>query len=431
MIQLDDAAASLHEAMVQDWGKLLARLLRRHRRPDLVEDALAEAFAQAARAWPVENVPSNPTGWLQTAADRRVIDALRRETVARNRTPLISVGAQRRGPERTHPGDHVDERLALIFMCAHPALADEVRPALALRFVLGVPTETIARLFLVPVPTMAARLTRAKKRLARSGIPFTVPDPTAWPERVEGVARSIYLAFTAGYAPGDDAVVRIRAAGEAVRLALLAEQIVPDEKHVLRTLSALLVLQHSRRETRADADGRIVVLADQDRSRWPQEEISSAVERLQRTPPVTGYAEELRLQAVIAACHALAPDFAETDWHTITAAYLRLEQQTGSPIVRLNRAIALAELSGPMAGLALLKGLEERLPGHHRVALARAELLRRDGQLDAARVAYQESISWCPLGAEARHLRARLNSLALRFSRSPPIGESACWRGPS
>lgn len=412
-----DAAAALQEAMLENWGSLLAGLLRRHRRPDLVEDALAEAFAQAARAWPSEGVPASPTGWLRTAADRRVVDALRREALVRDRAHLMSPDAENHEAGAAHPGDDVDDRLALIFMCTHPALAPEVRPALALRFVIGVPTETIARLFLVPVPTMAARLTRAKKRLVRSGIPFSVPEPAAWTERVETVARAIYLAFTAGYAPGGAEVVRINDAGEAVRLALLAERIVPDDGHVLRTLTALLMLQHSRRDARTDDRGRLVVLADQDRSRWRQHEITSAVERLQQTPPASGYIEELRLQGVIAACHALAPSFADTDWHTITAAYLRLEQQTGSPVVRLNRAIALSEVSGPMAGLALLKGLDERLPGHHRVAVARAELLRRGGRTEEARAAYREAIAWCPPGAEANHLQTRLESLGREATR--------------
>lgn len=405
-----DAEAALREAMLQDWGRLLAGLLRRYRRPDLVEDALAEAFAQAARAWTIGEVPANPVGWLQTTADRRVLDAVRHESLARSRAHVVPQVPPTM-PGKVSPGDGVDDRLALLFMCSHPAVAEEVRPALALRFVLGVRTEVIARLFLVPVPTMAARLTRAKKRLAHSGIPFSIPDPADWPERVEAVARSIYLAFTAGYAPGNDAVVRVQDAGEAVRLALLAERIVPDDGLVLRCLAALLLLQHSRRDARSDEYGRIVVLADQDRSRWYGGEIASAVERLERTPPDAGFSEELRLQAVIAACHALAPSFAETDWHTITAAYLRLEQQTGSPLVRLNRAIALAELSGPKAGLLLLKGLDERLPGHHRVAVARAEFLRRDGRMAGARTAYREALEQCPPGAEARHVQRRLKSL--------------------
>ncbi|NYD58493.1 RNA polymerase sigma-70 factor (ECF subfamily) [Nocardioides marinisabuli] len=417
--------------MQDDWGNLLAGLLRRHRRPDLVEDALAEAFAQAAQVWPDRGVPANPAGWLRTAADRRVVDSLRREAVARDRAHLVAPGAQpggrpggqpgtpvhepvheqAHGPGGAQLGQDVDDRLALIFMCTHPALAPEVRPALALRFVMGVPTETIARLFLVPGPTMAARLTRAKKRLAGSGIPFAVPDPAAWPQRVVGAARAIYLAFTTGYAPGGVEVVRARDAGEAVRLALLAERIVPDDRRVLTSLSALLLLQHSRRDARTDEQGRLVLLADQDRSRWHRQEIDAAVERLARLPPTTGYGEELRLQAVIAACHALAPSAGDTDWRTITAAYLRLEQLTGSPLVRLNRAVALAELSGPMAGLALLKGLDERLPGHHRVATARAELLRRGGHVDQARAAYLDALAWCPAGAESRHLHERLSSL--------------------
>ncbi len=411
MTQVNDAAATLQQTMLDGWGHLLAGLLRRHRRPDLVEDALAEAFAQAAHAWPTGGVPENPMGWLRTAADRRVLDVLRREALARNRVHLISLGVPPEATEHARPGDDVDDRLALIFMCTHPALSEEVRPALALRFVIGVPTETIARLFLVPVPTMQARLTRAKKRLAGSGIPFCLPSPEVWPQRVEGVARAIYLAFTAGYAPGGDEVVRVREAGEAVRLALLAERIVSDDSGVLRSLAALLLLQHSRRDARTDDEGRIVVLAEQDRSRWRADEIAAATELLGRTRPTVGYGEELRLQVVIAACHALASDFADTDWHTITAAYLRLEQLTGSPLVRLNRAVALAELSGPMAGLALLKGLDERLPGHHRVAVARAELLRREGLIPEARAAYREALTWCPPGAEARHLYRRLASL--------------------
>src|SRR5690625_7122786 len=184
--------------------------MHRFGRPDLVEDALADAFTEATAQWPSSGVPDYPVGWVRTVAYRRVVDALRRENTARAKTRLLAAGAEPTvsQPEPSVPGDDVDERLPLLFMATHPALAPEVRPALALRFVLGVPTADIARLFLVPQATMAARLTRARARLARSGIPFVVPDPTVWPERLDDVARAIYLAFTAGYAPGDEEIGR-------------------------------------------------------------------------------------------------------------------------------------------------------------------------------------------------------------------------------
>ena len=199
----------LGQALRDDWGRLLGRLIRSSGRPDLAEDALAEAFVQAAEQWHGRHVPANPAGWLSTTAQRRLIDAQRAEV--RRRTPEFRravASAESVAPVEPTPGDGVDDRMALLFMATHPALADDVRPALALRFVLGIPTEVIARLFLVPTPTMAARLTRAKRRLAEIGAAFRVPPPSAWPERVDDVARAIYLAFTAGYAPGGDEVRR-------------------------------------------------------------------------------------------------------------------------------------------------------------------------------------------------------------------------------
>ncbi|MGC0249044.1 RNA polymerase sigma factor [Pseudactinotalea sp. Z1748] len=293
-------------------------------------------------------------------------------------------------------------------MATHPALAEEVRPALALRFVLGVPTADIARLFLVPAATMAARLTRAKKRLAGSGIPFSIPDRNAWPDRLDDVARAIYLAFTAGYAPGGGHdVVRAQQAGEAVRLAGLATDLMPG-RPVLEALVALLRFQHARRDARVSPEGALVRLADQDRSRWRGAEIAAGLDRLTALSPTDGLAEELRLQALIAAFHATATRAADTDWAGIVRAYTRLEALAGSPIVRLNRAVAVGEAAGAMAGLAILRAAADELPGHHRVALVRAELLHRGGQAEAARQAYLEAIDACPDGAERDHTRARL-----------------------
>lgn len=308
------------------------------------------------------------------------------------------------------PGDHVDDRLALLFMATHPTLAEAVRPALALRFVLGISTETIARLFLVPTPTMAARLTRAKRRLAEIGVAFQVPDRQVWPERVNDVARAIYLGFTAGYTPGGDEPQRIMDASDSVRLAVLVANLIPDQP-TLEALAALVLLHHARRRARFEADGSLVLLADQDRTRWNHDEIRAGLRRLTALPPTIGYAEELRLQALIAAFHDTASAASDTDWAGIARAYRRLEEITGSPIVRLNRAVAVGEASGPLAGLAVLRAAGERLPGHHRVALVRAELLRRDARPNEARAAYAAALAAAPPGPERQHIATRLADL--------------------
>ena len=397
----------------EHWGRLLGQLIHRFGRPDLAEDALADAFAEAAATWPVDGAPANPAGWVRTVAHRRAVDALWREQTARGKAHLLldeGTGTVT-GTEPAFPGENVDERLPLLFMATHPALSPDVRPALALRFVLGVHTADVARLFLVPTATMAARLTRAKTRLVASGIPFAVPDPESWPERLDDVARAIYLAFTAGYAPsGGDEVVHVREAGEAARLADVAAELMPGQP-VLESLAALLRLQHARRDARITTDGQPARLVDQDRGRWRRDEIEVGLRRLTAVAPTRGLAEELRLQALIAAFHDTAPSHARTDWSAIARTYARLEELTGSVVVRLNRAVAVGEASGPMAGLAVLRAAQDRLPGHHRVALVRAELLRRDGQHGPAAAAYDEAIAACPDGVEREHIIAQRATL--------------------
>ena len=394
-----------------EWGRLLGRLIRTSGRPDLAEDALAEAFAQAAAQWPTDP-PANPAGWLAATAQRRLVDAQRSEI--RRRAPQFRsavVAAAAPPPDRPSlPGDDVDDRLALLFMAAHPALADEVRPALALRFVLGVPTESIATLFLVPTATMAARLTRAKRRLADVGAAFRVPDVAAWPDRVDDVARALYLAFTAVYVPGDDAARRLADAAEVVRLAVLAADLMPSSD-VLQALAALVQLHHARRDARFADDDVPVLLAQQDRTRWRADETATALRRLTALAPTDGYVEELRLQALIAAFHNTAVTAGDTEWAGIARAYRRLEALTGSPIVRLNRAVAEGEAHGAMAGLAVLRAVGERLPGHHRVELVRAELLLRDGRDAEARLALTAALAAAPNGPERRHIAARLREL--------------------
>jgi predicted RNA polymerase sigma factor len=393
-----------------EWGRLLALLVARFRRLDLAEDALAEAFEAAARRWPHDGVPDNPPAWLLTTARRRVLDRLRAEAVAARTLPVLAVEADlteeaaRVMADGTSHGQvgAVDERLRLVLLCAHPALAPEAAAALTLRLVLGVPTTDIARVFLVPVPTMAARLTRARKRLATES--FSVPTGPALVERLDAVAAIAYLAFTTAYAPGSgDDVVRVAEAGEAVRLVRVVREVAPTASLPdLDALLALVLLQHSRRDARV-RDGELVLLPDQDRTRWHRDEIAEALGLL--TPlvvasPSTPYL----LQALVAAEHAVAATSADTDWSRIAAWYAELEVLVGSPVVRLNRAVAVAEADGPEAGLRLLDGLD--LPGH-RLPGARAELLLRAGRAAEAAASYDEALAACDNVAEARHLRTR------------------------
>ena len=415
----DDALAA---AWRDHWARLLAALVARYRRPDLAEDALADAFAAAARTWPVDGVPANPAGCLRTAAGRRVLDRLRAEAVALRKEPLMVVEERARpGPGEpgadtgadADDGAHVpDERLRLVFACCHPALAPEARAALTLRFVAGLGVPDIARLFLVPEATMAARITRAKKRLAASGIPFAVPAPDRLEERLDVVVTVLYLTFTAGYAPGTGPdLVRVALAGEAIRLARLLDELLPGRPAV-RALLALLVLQHSRRDARTGPDGGLVLLPDQDRARWHDDEIAAGLAVLASVPDdVTGLAREHLLQARVAALHATARTAEATDWGAIAALYAELEQHTGSPVVRLARAVAVAEASGPEAGLTLLDGLDVALPHHHRLPAVRGELLARAGRTDEALAALDLAVERCGNRVERAHLERRRREL--------------------
>ena len=387
--------------MLRDqWGRLLALLVAQFRRLDLAEDGLADAFEAAARTW--TTVPDNPPAWLLTTARRRIVDRLRAEAVAARKLPLLAVEATLQEEAQAFMADAgqplVDERLRLVLLCAHPSLPREAAAALSLRMVLGVPTEDVARLFLVSTSTMAARLTRARKKLARES--FALPaDPAP---RVAVVADVAYLAFTSGYAPGSGPdVLRAELAGEAIRLVRVLRSTLPYADVELDALLALMLLQHSRRDARVVA-GRPVLLPDQDRTRWHTAEIGEGLDLLR--PWLDAPASPYLLQALIAAEHAVARSSAETAWDRIAERYEELESLTGSPVVRLNRAVAVAEASGPAAGLALLDGLV--LPGH-RLPAARAELLARLGRVDAARTAYDEAVGRCSNLAERAHLLER------------------------
>jgi len=403
----------LEDVWRDEWGRLVALLVARYRRLDLAEDGLGDAFEAAARTWPADGVPDNPAAWLLTAARRRILDRLRAEAVAARKLPLLAVEAELTEEAQrvmANAGEPLrglatslgyDERLRLVLLCAHPRLTAESAAALSLRLVMGVPTEDIARLFLVPTATMAARLTRARKRLARES--FDLPTGADLDSRLALAADVAYLAFTPGYAPGSGPdVLRLDQAAEAIRLARVLREVAPLSVE-LDSLLALMLLQHSRRDSRVDDHGRLVLLPDQDRERWHHEDIDEAVALL--TPWATAPGSPYLLQAIIAAEHAIARTAADTDWPRIAARYRELEDLTGSPVVRLNRAVAAAEADGPQAGLALLDGLE--LPGH-RLPAVRGQLLLRLDRTDEARAQLERAVELCRNEAERDGLRRLL-----------------------
>ena len=403
----DDVLATV---VREEWGRLTALLLARYRRLDLVEDALGDAVEAAARTWPTDGIPDRPEAWLHTAASRRIIDRLRTEATAQRAEPLLVIeGARREGGRvMADPGALVeDDLLRLVLMCTHPLLAPEAASALALRLVLGVPTPDIARLFLVPEATMAARITRAKKKIVGAGIPFGVPDSSVLPDRLDSVAQTAYLAFTAGYSPGTGAdLLRAELSGQAIGLVRVVLGLRPSEP-VLVALLALMLFQHSRRDARV-RDGLLVLLPDQDRTLWHHDEIAEAqrlVDASVLRGPITVQAAAYTLQARIAAEHALATSSAATEWERVVDLYDLLLDVAPTPSARLARSVAVAEARGPAAGLAALEGIE--IPSTHRVAAVRAELLARAGDLDAARAAYDQAIAACLNDVERAHLVAR------------------------
>ena len=402
-------------------GRPLALLVSRYRRLDLTEDALGDAFERAAARWPADGVPDNPAGWLLTTSRRRVLDRLRAEAVAARKEPLIVTDAaiaEAAGGPRADPGDDsslADERLRLVLLCCHPALSAESSSVLALRLVIGLPVPDIARLFLSQDAAVAARVTRAKRKIASAGMPFALPGPDRLAERVDRVADVAYLAFTAGYvpAPGPE-LFRAALAGEAVRLLTVTREVAGGSPLVDAQL-ALMLLQHARRDARQDpASGELVLLPDQDRSRWHHDEIAQATAVLapMLSDPPAGPARRRLLEALIAAEHAVAPRAQDTRWDPICGYYTELERLTASPVVRLNRAVAVGEWHGPAAGLALLDGLDAELPGSHRLPAVRAELLARHGDHPAARAAYGQALRLCTNEVERRHLAARLDGLS-------------------
>ena len=396
------------DAVFRDqWGRVLAILAGIFGDIELAEDAAAEAFAIAAERWPRDGEPANPTGWLITTARNRAIDQLRRQQVLAAKTQLLArdIEAAPRAPEgdMDDAATIPDERLELIFACCHPALALEAQVGLTLRTVGGLSTDEIALAFLVPFETISKRLTRAKHKILHAGIPFAVPPDHQLPDRLAGVLAVVYLIFNQGWGGG-----RVDLAGEAIQLGRALAELMPDEGEVLALL-ALMLLHDARRDARI-RDGARVLLDDQDRALWDGQQISEGRELLQQAI-TRGETGPYAVQAAIADLHLQQP----RDWRQIAVLYSTLSSQTGSPIVELNRAIAVAELDGPEAGLAILDGLEL---GHYRYFhSARAELLRRAGRDDDARHAYRRALELAQTEAERRALTYQLSQLSQRTDR--------------
>ncbi|GAA2468044.1 RNA polymerase sigma factor [Streptomyces macrosporus] len=415
------ARASVESVFREERGRLLATLVRRFGDLDLAEEVASEAVEAALRHWPVEGVPARPGAWLLTVARRRAVDRLRRDRAYAVRLALLQVEADRAAPVPPvdEEGALPDERLLLFFTCAHPALAAEDRTALTLRCLAGLTTPEVARAFLVPTATMAQRIVRAKRKIREARIPFRVPGTDELPERLPGVLQVLYSVFTEGYAASSGPELqRLDLAEEAVRLARILRRLLPAEREVAGLL-ALMLLVHARRAARTGPDGGIVLLADQDRGLWDRAMIEEG-RGLVRTALTGGPPGPYGVQAAIAALHDEAADLAGTDWPQVVALYDMLLALVPSPVVAVNRAVAVAMRDGPEAGLRLLDRLadEPRLRGHHPCHAARGDLLHRLGRLPEAAAAWRRALALAGNEPERACLRRRLSEV------EPPGGAS-------
>ncbi|HYJ67861.1 MAG TPA: sigma-70 family RNA polymerase sigma factor [Nocardioidaceae bacterium] len=401
----DRVRAAVDAAYRDEWGQIVATMIGLTGDWDLAEDAAQDAFASALATWPRDGIPNQPGAWLTTTARNRATDKLRRDAVGAAKLRQLAVLA--RDPDESPMEEIPDERLRLIFTCCHPALPFPARVALTLRTLAGLTTAEIARAFLTAEPTMAQRLVRAKRKIQEAGIPYRVPPAELLPRRLAAVLAVLYLIFNEGY---DEDEVRRALTAEAIRLTRVLIRLMPAEPEPPGLL-ALMLLHEARRATRTD-DGVLVTLEDQDRSGWDQALILEGVEALdaalamRRTGPY-------QLQAAIAACHATAPDAASTDWSQIANLYADLAELAPSPVVDLNRAVAVAMADGIPVGLTLVDELAAsgKLEGYYLLPATRADLLRRAGRAAEARAAYEEALELAPTEAERRYLSGRLSEL--------------------